>query len=55
MLMTNDGKTSVAAAVAEAKAAYSAGLLNDYSAMNASGAGIITATIATSGGPAMRR
>jgi len=51
--MTNDSK--VAAAVAEAKAAYENGLLSDYSALNASGAGIVTATIATSWGPAMRR
>ena len=51
--MTNDN--TVAAAVAQAKAAYADGRLSDYSPMNASGAGIITATIATSWGPAMRR
>jgi len=56
MLMTNDAKTtSVAAAVSEAKAAYAAGQLNDYSAMTASGSGVLTATILTSWGPAMRR
>ena len=54
--MTNDvKKTSVAAAVSEAKAAFAAGQLNDYSTMSASGSGIVTATIATSWGPAMRR
>lgn len=54
--MTNETKTmSVAAAVAEAKAAHAAGQLNDYPTMNASGAGVLTATILTSWGPAMRR
>jgi hypothetical protein len=54
--MTNDAKTtSVAAAVSEAKAAHAAGKLSDYSAMSASGAGVVSATIVTSWGPAMRR
>lgn len=54
--MTNDPKTiSVAAAVAEAKAAHAAGQLSDYSTMKASGTGVSTATISTSWGPAMRR
>ena len=47
--------TSVSVAVSEAKAAYAAGQLKEYSAMQASGAGVVTATIATSWGPAMRR
>jgi hypothetical protein len=56
MFMTNDTKmTSVEEAVSKAKAAYAAGQLNDYPAMSASGAGTVTATIATSWGPAMRR
>jgi hypothetical protein len=56
MLMTDDTKmTSVAEAVSKAKAAYAAGQLNDYAVMSASGAGVVTATIATSWGPAMRR
>jgi hypothetical protein len=56
-LMTKDDArtTSVSMAVAEAKAAFAAGQLNDYAAMSASGAGVVTATIATSWGPAMRR
>jgi hypothetical protein len=56
-LMTKDDvkTTSVSMAVSEAKAAFAAGQLNDYSAMSASGAGVVTATIATSWGPAMRR
>lgn len=55
--MTRDDAktTSVSEAVSEAKAAFAAGQLNDYSAMSASGAGVVTATIATSWGPAMRR
>lgn len=55
--MTNDTKkmTSVDEAVSKAKAAYAAGQLNDYAVMSASGTGVVTATIATSWGPAMRR
>lgn len=53
--MTTDTKTTVAEAVSKAKAAYAAGQLTNYAAMAASGAGIVTATIATSWGPAMRR
>jgi hypothetical protein len=56
MTMSKDAKTtSVETAVAQAKAAHAAGQLSDYSTMNASGAGVLTATILTSWGPAMRR
>lgn len=55
MTMDNAKRTSVSSAVSQAKAAFSAGQLNDYAAMGASGAGVVTATIATSWGPAMRR
>jgi len=54
--MTKEVKTtSVSEAISEAKAAHAAGQLKDYSAMQASGSGVVTATIATSWGPAMRR
>jgi hypothetical protein len=51
----NANVTSVSTAVSQAKAAFAAGQLDDYPAMAAAGAGIVTATIVTSWGPAMRR
>jgi hypothetical protein len=53
--MDNAKVTSVSTAVSQAKEAFAAGQLNDYAAMAASGSGVVTATIVTSWGPAMRR
>lgn len=54
-MTADDAKTtSVSSAVSRAKAAFAAGQLEEYQAMVASGAGVVTATIATSWGPQMR-
>jgi hypothetical protein len=51
----NNSNSNVVSAVSQAKAAYEAGKLSDYPAMAAAGAGPVTATIATSWGPQMRK
>lgn len=55
MTMESSKPTSVSSAVAQAKAAFEAGKLNEYPPLAASGAGIVTATVATSWGPQMKR